>query len=254
MRRVLVLSLILGSVAPWAAAETLDEVVAAHLEARGGRDRIQAVSSVRMSGRMLIGEGVEAPFVWEWKRPGKFRSEFTVQGMKGIQASDGEAGWAVAPFTGNHDAQKLPEEQTRIMKLQADFDGVLMDWQDKGHRVKLAGTEEVDGADAIKLVVELAGGGTVEVFLDSEYFLMVKTVTRHDIGETELEAESTYGSYKEVGGLLFAFSLENRVKGQPVSPSILFDAIELDVELDDARFAMPVTEQPAEPGKASDDG
>jgi outer membrane lipoprotein-sorting protein len=72
-----------------AAAQTADEIIAKNLAAKGGLERLRAVKTIRMTGRMTVGPGIEAPIVLEIKRPNSMRMDITVQGMVGSQAYDG---------------------------------------------------------------------------------------------------------------------------------------------------------------------
>ena len=59
---------------------TVDEIIANNIEAKGGRDKIDSVASLKIAGRVSMGGGMEAPFTLEIKRPNKMRMEFTFQG------------------------------------------------------------------------------------------------------------------------------------------------------------------------------
>jgi len=78
-------------IATGAAAQTVDEIVAKNIESRGGLEALQAIQSVRITGKMAI-MGNESPIRVEWKRPGKLRSEFEMQGMTVTMAYDGDKG------------------------------------------------------------------------------------------------------------------------------------------------------------------
>ncbi len=53
-------------VAP-AFAQTVDDVIAKANEARGGLEKMKAVQSVRIKGKMTMGPGLEAPITIEMK-------------------------------------------------------------------------------------------------------------------------------------------------------------------------------------------
>ena len=76
------------------------------------------------------------------KRPNKSRTEFTVQGMTGMQAYDGKNAWMVMPFMGKKDPEAMPAEGTKLVAEESDFDGPLVDWKEKGHKVELVGKEQ----------------------------------------------------------------------------------------------------------------
>ena len=125
------------ALAPASYAQTLDEILAKHYEASGGLARLQKVQTMRMTGKMTVGPGMEAPITLEKKRPGMMRLDFTFSGMTGTQAYDGTQGWQVMPFMGKKDPEALGPEEVKEVEQQADFDGPLVDWKSKGHALEL---------------------------------------------------------------------------------------------------------------------
>ncbi len=192
-----------------------------------------------MTGKMTMGPGMEAPFKMTFKRPKKSRLEFTMQGMTGIQAFDGETAWAVMPFLGKDDPEVMAEDQAKNMEEQADFDGPLVDWEEKGHQVELVGVEETEGTEAVKLKVTLANGDIRYHFLDSEYYITIKQEGSTTIQGNETEFEVILSDYKEIGGLMLPHSIEQKVKGAPEGQVITIENIELNQEVSDADFKMP---------------
>jgi len=234
---LIVLSLLL-LFATGLSAQTLDQVIAKNLEAKGGLAAIRSVKSARMVGKMST-QGIDMPFEVEWKRPNKVRSEFTMQGMTGIQAYDGKNAWMIMPFTGNSDPQPIPSEQVKSVAEMADFDGPLVDWQKKGHKAELLGKEMVEGTQAFKIRLTLASGDVQTIYIDADQYLEIKQDVKAKYGDQEIEAETLIGGYKKVGPLVLAHSMETRVRGSEGSRTITFDEIALDVPLDDSVFEMP---------------
>src|SRR5262245_36639894 len=111
---------------------TVDEIVAKYVQAVGGRDKLKAVQSMKMTGKMILGQGLEAPFVLELKRPQAVRMDFTFQGMTASSAFDGDQGWRVMPFQGNTNPEPLSADEIKQVKDQADIDGPLVDYKEKG--------------------------------------------------------------------------------------------------------------------------
>lgn len=225
--------------APAARAQTLEELLDRHFDAQGGRARFAAVQSARITGRQIAGPQ-EVAISLLWKRPSKLRLEFTLQGMTGIQAYDGANGWMVMPFLGKNDPEAMSPEDLKSVEEQADvLEGPLFDWQKKGHQVELVGRESVEGTDAWKIKVTRKGGDVDWIWLDAESMLQIKSESRRTRNDQELDVEASFGDYKEVGGLLFAHSIEQKPKGAPTGATLVIDKIELDVDLPDALFVMP---------------
>jgi outer membrane lipoprotein-sorting protein len=248
LRKMLLCSIcVLIAVCGTAAAQTADEIVQKNLEAKGGEEAWLALESARITATMQMGGGaagaVEAPVILEIKRPDKVRMEFTMQGMTAINAFDGEIGWTVMPFLGKTEPEEMAEDQLKQVKEMADFEGPLVNYEEKGHTVELLGTEEVDGTPAYKLRVNKANGDVIDLFIDQEYFIEFKQETTQEVQGNEIKVSTVYGDYKEVDGLLLAHSMEMSFGDNPAQQVITLNSVEFDVELPDERFAMP---EPAE--------
>ena len=228
------------------AEESLEAVLSGYYEAIGGLDAWQAVESLRMNGHMAPPTGMEAPFVMTFERPMKTKLEFSLQGMTAVQVYDGQSAWAIMPFMGSTDPEVMPEEQTKMMREQADVDGPLVDWERKGHQIELVGKTAVDGIDAYHLVVTLDTGAVRHFFLDSQSYLPTRLEATTSVQGTEMEIETIFDDYKEVGGLIMAHSIESKPKGAPSGQVLTIDSIELDLELAADFFDMPTAEKDEE--------
>jgi outer membrane lipoprotein-sorting protein len=200
---------------------------------------MKAVNTMRATGTVGMAQGMEAPITIERKRPGMRRTEFTIQGMTGIQAFDGAKTWSVMPFMGKKDPEVGTDEDNKNALDDADFDGALVDYKSKGHTIELMGKEPVEGADAYKLKVTKKGGNIEYDYLDAETYLLVKTEGKVKRRGTEMEGETTFSDYKDVDGTMQPFSMESGAKDMPQKQKLTFSKIELNVALDDARFAVP---------------
>jgi hypothetical protein len=248
MLRKALVGLVAGAtlVAP-ALAQTVDEVIAKANDARGGLEKMKAVQSVRITGKMTMGPGLEAPITIEMKRPRNARMEFTIQGMTGVQAYDGQQAWGISPM-GSQKPEPLPPEMAKDLDNQADIDGPLVDYKAKGHQVELVGKEKVEGTDAWKLKVTLKTGDVQYIFLDADSNLEIRNESRRVVRGSEMEIESTIGDYKEAGGVLWPHSIQSGAKGRPEKQVLSFDTIEINPAIDDSRFKMPAP-KPAEAPK-----
>jgi outer membrane lipoprotein-sorting protein len=231
-----------------AAGQTVDELVAKSIEARGGLAKLKAVTSMRLSGKMTMGPGIEAPISIEFKRPSRVRMEFTFQGNTGVQAYDGAHGWSINPFSGKRDPEPMSADELKDVQEQADMDGPLVDYKAKGNTVELLGKEKVEGSDAYKLKITLKSGDVRYEYLDADSLLPIKEEARRTVRGSEMELESTLGDYKDVGGgLLLPHSIESGAKGRPEKQNLVIEKVELNPPLDDARFTMPAPAKPDAP-------
>lgn len=229
-------------------AQTADDIVSRNIEARGGLARLRAVSSVRMTGRMTIGSGAEAPMVIEMKRPNKMRLDVTLEGRTLSQAYDGRKGWQLNPFEGSHNPEPMAADDQSEAAEQADIDGSLVDWKRKGHTVELVGREKVGSIDAWKLKVTLQSGTVRILYLSPDSYLTIQSVTRRKVDGAETEMVQSIGNYKKVSGILMPYSLEGGPAGSPEKQKTTLEKIEINVPIEDSRFAFPARRQAPQPG------
>jgi len=227
-------------------AQTADEIVNKHIQARGGLEKLKAVKTIRYTGKMQMGQGMEAPAVLEQKRPNSLRMEFTIQGLTGIQAFDGKTGWMLMPFGGKKDPEPMWDDELKAFTEEADFDGPRVDYKEKGNKVELVGKEPVEGTDAYKLKVTLKNGDVDYMYLDTDSYLQLKQENKRTVRGAERESEVNLGDYKEVEGLMMPFSYEMGAKGMPQKQKITIEKVELNPAIEDTRFKMPEVKK-AEP-------
>jgi outer membrane lipoprotein-sorting protein len=232
-----------------AGAQTVDELIAKNIQARGGMEKLKAVNSLKIHGKMMMGQGMEAPFTMSQKRPKMTRTEFTVMGMTGMQVYDGKNAWMVMPFMGKKDPEAMTADQAEMLDEQSDMDGPLVDYKEKGHKVELVGKEQVEGADAHKLKLTLKNGQVRTIYLDAESGLEVKTESKRKIRGTEVDGEAFMSDYKEVAGLMMPFTMEQGQKGNPQRQKMVIDSVVVNVSLPDSIFAMPAGTKPAAPAE-----
>ena len=224
-------------------AQTVDEIVAKNLQAKGGAEKWQAVSSVKMSGK-LMAQGQEMPLTVYAKRPNFNRQEVTLPDGAVVQAFDGTTAWMINPRTGSSQPQPVPGAPADMMKNAADFDGALINYKSKGHTVELVGKETLGGKPVYHLKVTMKGGQVQDYFLDADSGIELKTSAQVDFGmgggpagqKQTLDTEMS--NYKAINGIMIPHTIKQFMNGnQMVEMSI--STVEFNTAIDDAMFRMP---------------
>jgi hypothetical protein len=229
-------AILLSAVA--AHAQTVDDIIAKNIQAHGGIEKMKSVQTFRMTGRFDAGS-FRAGFMQENKRSDKVREEQIIQGLAAVQAYDGKAGWQVNPFGGRRDAELLSEDDLKGLVIDADIDGPLVDYQQKGHKAELVGHDSVEGTDCYKVKLSLKNGDVRYYFLDTDSFLELKIETQSNIRGTVQYSETYFGDYEEVKGLYYPFAFESGAKGDTNRVKYSVDKVEINVPIEDSVFAMP---------------
>ena len=223
-----------------AAPPTVDEIVAQHLAARGGAEKLQALRAIRETGKVTASDGRVALVTREMQRPGLFRLEFSYQGTTSVFAHDGTSRWQIAPLQGQFEPMAMPPEADAAVGVdQRDIEGPLVDWRAKGHVVTLAGREAIDGKETYKLELKLKGGVTRYDYVDVASHQVIRSdVTRLIRGHATV-LENRFSDFRAEGGIVFPHAIETQVKDRPQILRIVVEKIELDPVLDGSRFKMP---------------
>lgn len=219
---------------------SVETLVARHVEARGGKESLQAIETLRMSGRAINGPGRQALVTREVRPPGQIRTEFELQGVTAVFACDGSICWYVDPLSGVFDAERMSPAETAWAMQEADVFGAI-DWQEKGHQLALLGTETIDGREAYKVEVTLSAGPSRTVYVDKESALVVRRVTPRTIGERTVDVQTDFGDFREVDGVVFPHSIRSGAAGEDEVLEVIVENVEVNVPIDGSRFRMPAS-------------
>lgn len=231
---ILLAALVLTAIT--ASATTLEEIMAKNLEARGGKDKITALTHYKAE-IVMRGMGGEMKMTQFYKKPKMNRMEIEIQGMKIIMATQDTTGWSVNPMQGKK-AERMSSEQVKSMRRQNDFEGEFIDTKEKGLTLEYVGTADVDGSTAYKVKVTHADG-TVEVaYFDAVSFLEMKREMKMNMMGQEVEVEMVYSNYQEVDGIQVPFTIDVMSQGQTVQ-TMSFTTIDTKAKIDDSLFVMP---------------
>ncbi len=224
-----------------ALAQTADEIVGKYLDARGGIDKIKAVQSERVIGHITFAPGVEGPFLLEFKRPLKLHMEATIQGHSLVRVYDGKsAGWVINPFDEEKGAQPMSADDLSTISDESDFDGPLVDYRAKGNQVELTGKDEVDGKPVYKIKLIRKNGDARTYYIDSSSFLVLQWEGVTRVEGKEIPIQNFLHNYREVDGLRFPFEVDTGFPESPQQRKFIIEKVELNPQIDDARFAKPV--------------
>src|SRR5579864_171688 len=250
-RKTLASVLLAGFAAAALSAQNADEVVEKHIQAKGGRDKIKSVKTLRFTAKMSMGQGMEAPVIMELVPPvHKLRMEFTIQGMTGIQGYDGTTGWQIMPFLGKTEPEQMTGDDLKEAKENADLvEGPLFNYKEKGNKVEYLGKGDLEGTPVQKVKLTEKDGDVTTIYFDADSYLELKNETTRSIRGQATDIETTFGNYKQVEGLTMPFNLETKLKGAPAPQVITIDKIEVNVPIAANRFDAPKVEKKKEAPK-----
>ena len=222
-------------------SQDADEIVNKYVNAMGGLDKIQAIKTIKLKGKVTAG-GMDIPFSEICKRPLMVVMESTIQGMTMKQVYDGTQGWMINPFMGKKDPDLMSKDAEKAIKRNADFEGQLINYKDKGSKIELIGKEDLEGSQVYNIKLTDKDNDLTNFYIDADSYLLVKQNDKIKVDTKEITAESILSNYKQVNGVLFPYSIESKSPDNPMgNAKIVVDSIEINMTVDDSIFKMPAT-------------
>lgn len=217
-------------------AQSIDDILQNHFRVIN-QNKLTSINSMQAKGT-LSQSGQLMPFKMTQRRPMNFRLDITIQGLTLTQAYDGTKGWSVNPFIGDDTPQEIPAEQSKNLRVQADMDGALYNWKDKGYTAELLPNEKVEGIECFAILLKDAENDEYKILIDSETFLIIKQTYKFETPQGPVTMEIYPSSYQYVEGMMIAFSIEAKADGQTIY-TMNYDSVELNPKLDESYFKMP---------------
>jgi outer membrane lipoprotein-sorting protein len=218
-------------------AQDLNEILDNYFEAMGLENMGKLENSI--THMKLSQAGQEMPMKIYRKGQEKLRTEVSMAGMEMITVINGDKGWMINPMMGSKTAQPLPEAQLeQARKQNGDMGGPLYNWEEKGYKVELLGTDDLDGTEVYKIKLQMdADEEPSTLYMDAENYLILRMDSKADMMGQELNIVTSFSNFKKVKGVLMAHSIESDMG--MMKSSMTVEKIETDVELDDKLFAKP---------------
>lgn len=179
-----------------AQAQTAEEIVSKHIDAIGGKDKINNIKTIYTEYDMDV-MGTQAPGVTYMIANKGYRNEIDFGGQKIIQVFTDKGGWGINPMMGQTAPEPMPEEQVKANKGNLTPGGPLFDYATKGAKIELLGTEDVNGVKAHKLKLTTAEGNEMTYYIDPNTFYILKTVIKTNADGQEVETTANFSDYQK---------------------------------------------------------
>ena len=125
-----------------AQAQSVQEVVAHHIEALGGKEKLQSINSVYQEGTAVLPSGAQMTLKTWRVFDHLYREELDFGAGKIVVIVTPKQGWVSGPSTGGV-FKPMPEAQVKALKMEIDPAGALADYAAKGNKIESAGLDTV---------------------------------------------------------------------------------------------------------------
>lgn len=215
----------------------LHEIVARAIKAQGGENLEKFKSRIAKSRGKLL----ELDYTTEnaYQFPNRSRTVAESKLGKFVQILNGEKGWVKFGDLGRECIKEEMDEMRE--QLNASQIANLAVLTDPEYRLSPLGEEKVDDRPAVGVRVEHKGFRDISLYFDKESYLLLKMETRIKDplrGGEEIAAETYYGDYKNVDGVMTAHKITIKYDGKVYIDSELTE-VKYSEKLDDSYFEKP---------------
>jgi hypothetical protein len=214
----------------FAQAQTVDEVIAKHITALGGKEKLASLKTVKMEGSLSV-QGADVAMVITKKHLVGTRADISVMGTENYQIITPASGTVFMPIQGMSEPTAMPEDQLKAAQGQLDVQSPLLDYKEKGTTVELVGNEKVDGEDCYKLKLTYKSGVVSFYFISVKTSFIVQTSGKRNINGQEMDIVTSYSNYKQnADGYWFSYTSTG------MQGTTDFSKIDTNVTVDDSIF------------------
>ncbi len=220
-----------------ASSDVARDIARIHVEALGGMERLEKLTSLRAGGETVAG-GQTVDFQMWARRPNAVRLEVESNNLMLIQAWDGEGKpWMQAGE--ESPAREMPPVMADAFKADAEFDDPLFRPEERGYVLDYAGEDEVGGRPVVKLIATRSASDQSVLYLAADTYFIVRQDRVHlrpDGSRTETQV--FYGDFRPVAGVIFPHKVITWVGDDMVSDTSL-SWMEPNPPAEDSLFTMP---------------
>lgn len=178
------------------------EIVAKYLDAVGGAESLKGVETKRILYRVHMFGRDDYIMERSWKRPNSMQTGRP--GASAYMLTEGNRSWRV----GAEGRRELPAALAASLAKQADIDGPLVDWAQKGISLDYLGAERYDMSDLHRVMMTFEDGVQWELDFDDRtgYLRKMKQPTFKMLNNEVSRGPDAlfyYYDYRPVDGLAY---------------------------------------------------
>lgn len=219
-----------------ASARTVDEVLDAHVEARGGADAWAAVQATRATGT-FTSFSKPGPATVVRSRDG-YRAEVTWNENPVTTGWDGEEAWRIMTMFGMGAWPRALRDQDRIvLDLDLDFPNALFVAREKGYDIELVPDTDFEGQDVVAVKLTRPNEEHETWYLDPETWLEVaREAPASEFGRPDRQI-TVFDDFRSVGDVVIPHYEETQWYTRLWVYEL--DEVELNPDVDPSVFARP---------------
>ena len=204
---------------------TLNEIIAKHIEAIGGKDNWSKVKAIHMESTMKA-QGAEIKVAITQVDKKEMRQDITLMGMTGYSIVTTTEGWSFMPFQGQTKPEAMTADDLKNSQDELYIQDEFLTYTELGKKIELFGKDDVDGTECYKIKMTDKNAQETTFYIDPSTWYVIKQTQKIKADGKEVESSTTYGDYKKLPeGIVYPMSVvagwgESSVTKIEINPTI----------------------------------
>jgi len=217
--------------APQPTLPTADQIIDKYVQAMGGADALQKITSRVEKGSIAFGEN-KAPVEVYSKAPDKRATVTHMGNGESVTAYDGHVGW----LTGMGRPREMSPAETEAFKLDADF-YLPVHLKQVFNQLRVRPPEKIGDHEAYQVVGLRQGQPPVRFYFDEQSGLLLREVRYAQTPLGRMPTQIDYADYRDDDGVKVVCRWTLARPGGRFT--IQIDQVQQNVPIDEAKFAEP---------------
>ena len=216
-----------------AKAQTADEIIAKHIDAMGGVERLLALKTSVSEASLDVNGMAIAVKMTQVHNVGQ-RIDISAMGLENFIIQTPTEGWTFMPIQGQASPEPTAPEVVKETADLLDLQSPLLNYKEKGHQVEMLGKEDFEGVKCFKLKLIAKAGAQITFFIDPNTYYIIKSISKTKASGKEVEETQTFSNYVKLpSGYVFAYAMTGVGPGE-----LKISKIDLNVPVDEKIFKV----------------
>ncbi len=187
-------------------AQNLDEIIAKHIEAIGGKQNWEKLKAMRTESTMKA-QGADIKFISVSVDKKATRQDIFVMGMNGYNIINNSEGWNFAPWQGQTKPEAMTADDVKNAQTDLYIQDEFITYKELGKSIDYFGMDDIDGTECHKIKMTDKNGKETTFYIDPATYYVIKRTSKTEANGQVNENSIFFSDYKKTDfGLVIPMS------------------------------------------------
>jgi hypothetical protein len=177
-------------------AQTADEIIQKHIDAIGGTDTWNKITSIKRVGSMSI-QGMDIGYTQTVVNDKGMRTDISAMGMNGYIIVTPKEGWMYMPMQGMDKVTPIPPEQMKMFGDKLNTKASMIADKSGIAKSEYVGKDTINNVPCLKVKITDNDGNVQTDFFEASTYYLLRTEMTAKTADGEQEAAVSFSDFKK---------------------------------------------------------